>query len=60
MIAVASVDLTLGEWRAFIGPVPGERHEHEWRSVKDFGNPLREDVAEVVFPEVASMFAWKD
>lgn len=39
------------DWAAYIGAVPGENHDKEWREVRDHGSKIPEDVARVLFPE---------
>jgi len=49
-----------GDWTAYIGAVPGNCHEEEWEEVLHHGAKLPEKVAEVLFPEFATSFAWRD
>ena len=43
-----------GEWRAYIAGVPGENHALEALAVLENGDPLREDVALLIFAWVMS------
>lgn len=50
VLAVAVVDPNFpGEWKAYIGPVPGKCHDEEAHSVHRSGTRLSREVAQAVF-----------
>jgi len=49
VIAVA-VEGHQGDWAAYIGAVPGENHQEEWKEVEKHGSKLRRELAELLFP----------
>jgi len=49
-VLVVAVEGQVADWAAYIGAVPGQDHEKEWREVKDYGSKLPKEVAEVLFP----------
>lgn len=49
-VAVQRLD-SPGAWKAYIGAVPGVRHEDEIQGVASLGNALEEKVARAIFPE---------
>lgn len=57
VIAVA-VEGNHGDWAAYIGSVPGKKHEDEWERVKTHGCKLKKNVAEVMFPDFKH-FEWR-
>ena len=54
VLAVA-VEGAVGDWAAYIGAVPGEDHDEEWKRVGKTGAKLRQEVAEVLFPSFAHL-----
>ena len=46
-------------WQALIKDVPGESHEREIESVKDYGNKLPEHVARAFFPRIDEQLGGK-
>jgi hypothetical protein len=48
------------EWAAYIDAVPGYSHAHEWLRVLEEGSKLPQKVAEVLFPDFAAEFIWRD
>lgn len=50
VIAVA-VEGEIGDWAAYIGAVPGDNHEREWKRVREHGSKLPKTVAEAMFPD---------
>jgi hypothetical protein len=50
VLAVATTRAEPG-WCAYIGPVPGMRHDQEEGPVLAHGDKLREDIARVMFPQ---------
>lgn len=40
-----------GQWKAYIGIVPGHDHNGEWTVVEREGDPMREEDARHFFPE---------
>lgn len=59
VIAVA-VEGEVGDWAAYIGAVAGKNHEEEWKLVAERGTKLPRKVAEVLFPDFAEKFVWRD
>ena len=58
VIAVGVHDGTL--WTAYIGAVPGERHEEEYKSVMENGTKLSKNLATYLFPELAEKYEWRE
>jgi len=48
------------DWTAYIGAVPGNNHYQEWEEVMRHGSKLRRDVAEILFPDFAAKFSWRE
>jgi hypothetical protein len=59
VIAVA-VEGEVGDWSAYIGAVPGKDHTKEWQEILKHGTKLSRKVAEVLFPDFAKEFRWRD
>jgi hypothetical protein len=59
VLAVA-VEGEVGDWAAYIGAVKGENHELEWRKVAEEGTKLPRRVAEILFPDFAEQFRWRE
>ena len=57
-IAVA-VEGAIGDWAAYIDGVPGEDFNEEWKLVRDHGQKLPREVAEVLFPDFKKL-TWRD
>jgi hypothetical protein len=58
VLAVASVNLDVGDWAVYIGAVPGENHDQEWIEVWKHGTKLSRQIAEILFPEF-KQFNWR-
>ena len=43
------------DWAAYIGAVPGWSHANEWRLVYENGSKLRQEVAELLFPDFTDL-----
>jgi hypothetical protein len=59
VIAVA-VEGENKDWSAYIGAVSGKDHTEEWKEVLKKGSKLPKEVAEVLFPDFAEQFRWRD
>ena len=44
-----------GAWAAYIGPVPGQNHDHEFEQVLREGNKLPKEMACYLFPQFADI-----
>jgi hypothetical protein len=60
VIAVASINVAVGDWTAYIGAVPGKDHTVEWITVRSSGGKLSEDMANLLFPSIAQYYTWRD
>lgn len=50
VIAVA-VEGEIRDWSAYIGAVPGKKHESEYEDVALHGSKLSKNIAEAIFPD---------
>ena len=50
VLAVATTRVE-GAWAAYIFPVPGQNHDHEWQAWETDGDKLPKAVALAIFPE---------
>lgn len=60
VLVVASVNVPVGDWAAYIDAVHGESHEKEWHNVKRMGSKLSQHIAEAIFPELKEKYRWRD
>jgi hypothetical protein len=60
VIVVATANLDVGDWSAYIDAVPGRCHREEYQEVGRSGNKLPRKVAELLFPEEAIRYHWRD
>lgn len=49
VLVVARFDVDVGDWAAYCDAVPGMNHNHEWQHVRDCGDKMMEEVAEILF-----------
>ncbi len=47
------------DWAAYIGTVPGNNYDAEWRYVANHGAKLPYDVAKVLFPGFDKKYEWR-
>ena len=59
VMAVASVNIRVGDWAAYIGAVAGKKHDIEWIEVRNQGTKLPRVVAEAMFPHEAASYEWR-
>ncbi len=59
ILVVAKANKDVGDWKAYVSPVPGQNHDEEWREALAEGDPLPQDLAEFMFPNFAKRFAWR-
>jgi hypothetical protein len=59
VIAVA-IEGEVKDWAAYIDGVPGDNHFLEAKEVARTGTKLPQKVAEILFPDFASEFSWRD
>jgi len=50
----------VGDWSAYIGAVQGINHDVEQFEVAKFGEKLPEDIARLIFPQVAKEYIWRN
>ena len=49
-----------GDWAAYVGAVTGTNHDEDLQSVLANGSKLEQKVAEVLFPDFAEKYIWRD
>lgn len=49
VLAVLVINHTLGDWKAYIGAVPGIKHSEEWREVANRGAAMHRVTARALF-----------
>jgi hypothetical protein len=59
VLIVAKANKDVGDWKAYIAPVPGQNHDEEWRDALADGSPLTRDLGEFLFPHFAEKFTWR-
>jgi len=59
-VIVVAIEGSIRDWAAYIGAVPGQNHEREWQLVLEDGSKLFQKFAEVLFPDFAQDFVWRD
>lgn len=59
VLVVAKANKDAGDWKAYIASVPGQNHDEEWRDALANGDPLPQDLAEFMFPNIKGRFAWR-
>lgn len=59
VLVVASVNQPVGDWAAYVDAVPGMNHDDEIFEVGRTGSKLRKDLAELLFPEIATNYQWR-
>jgi len=59
VLAVASVNVEVGDWAAYIGAVPGKSHNKEFMEVVSTGSKIPENFAEVLFPMIYRKYRWR-
>ena len=57
---VKTVESPKGFWTAYVDAVRGENHDYEWQLVAASGDKLPQKVAEVLFPDIAKDYLWRD
>ena len=50
----------IDDWAAYIGAVPGKDHTQEWQEIARRGTKLPRKVAEILFPEFAEKYRWRE
>lgn len=59
-VVVVAIQGGVKDWSAYIGAVPGDNHEKEWRSVADHGTKLPKEFAFLLFPNWAEELMWRE
>lgn len=59
VLVVASVNLAVGDWAAYIKAIPGEGHEDEWHEVRRHGSKVNRGIAELLFPQLKEEFKYR-
>ena len=59
-MAVASVNLEVGDWTVYIGASPGKNHDSEWYEVRLQGDKTSEALGTFLFPDLAETYRWRD
>ncbi len=60
VLVVAVINDNVGDWNAYIGAVPGIKHDHEYAEVAKTGSKLPLPIARLIFPEATSLYKWRD
>jgi hypothetical protein len=60
VLVVASIDIRTNKWTAYIGAVPGNNHDKEYKQVAETGNKLVFPVAAIYFPTLNEKYLWRD
>ena len=60
VLAIAVINPAVGDWSAYIGAVPGMNHEQEKTEVARTGNKLDQNIARLIFPDIAARYKWRD
>ena len=59
VLAVAHVFPAAGDFRVYIGAVPGKNHKEEIGPVLDHGTRMAESIARAIFPDFAALTYWR-
>ena len=59
VLVVASVNIKVGDWAVYLGGVKGHDYEIEWHSVKAYGDKIRKEIGEILFPQYKK-YTWRD
>jgi len=59
VLVVASINLLVGDWSAYIGAVIGINPHTEWKLVHKFGSKLDYKIAKVIFDIIAKKYRWR-
>ena len=59
VLAVA-VEGGIKDWAAYIGAVKGNNFDNEFHEVAENGTKLYRKIAELLFPDFAKEFTWRD
>ena len=59
VLAVATVD-EMEDWAAYIGAVAGKNHDKEAPEVARSGSKLPRELAELIFPNQALNYMWRE
>lgn len=57
---MASINLPMKLWCAYIGAVIGINHQIEWKCVLDWGTKLSHNLAKALFPKIDETNRWRD
>jgi len=57
VLAVASINVEVGDWCVYIDAVPGMNHDDEYEEVARKGAKLPERIAKLIFPGYA--YRWR-
>ena len=60
VLVVATVNFDVMHYTAYIGAVPGQNHSKECERVAAEGDKISREMAELLFPEFAEKYAWRD
>ncbi len=60
VLAVAVINLDVGDWAAYIDAVPGLDHAAEAPEVGLHGNKLPKKIAEFLFSGIAKTYKWRE
>jgi len=59
-MVVASVNMDIGKWSAYIDAVPIGKHKKNIQKVVEEGDKLPEKLGRFLFPDLARHFIWED
>jgi len=59
VMAVAHIWPAAGDFRVYIGTVPGRSHPMEVAEVLDHGTQVQEDIARAIFPRLDALTYWR-
>lgn len=60
VLIVASVSERIGDWSAYIGAATEFNHKEAALRVWHHGDKLDKRIAEIIFPELAEKYYWRD
>lgn len=60
VLAIAVINMEVGDWSAYIGAVPGKNHEREKYEIAATASKLDERIARLIFGDIAARYRWRD
>lgn len=60
VLVVASVNEIVGDWTAYIGAATEFDHKNAAERVWHHGEKIDERIADIIFPELAEKYYWRD